>query len=405
MISASGPWKGSTGGVARFRRPRIALYSHDTMGLGHVRRNLLIAQTLSCSPLAPEVLLITGALHADAFKLPPRTSWLILPPFHKGNNGEYRPGFPGTRLQTLIEFRSAAIYAGIEEFDPDLLIVDKVVRGVLRELDPTLEFLRNRKTQCILGLRDVLDSPSVVRQEWQDEQFENAVREFYSYIWVYGDPKVYNLVEEYRLAPDLKSRVIFTGYHNQRLRLPDRACHQEPSPYVLCLVGGGQDGAQLVEAFAQCEIPERKQKIVLTGPFLPRSMRKRLARLAAKNSGLRVLDFLTEPAALVAQADRVIAMGGYNTVCEILSHQKSALIVPRIHPRREQLIRAERLHAMQLVDYLPWDFASSRALSNWLHKETSEPEVQGRINMSGLERITVETARILSTQTSKAACL
>src|SRR5262245_48905567 len=33
------------------QRCRIALYSHDTMGLGHMRRNLLIAQTLACSSL------------------------------------------------------------------------------------------------------------------------------------------------------------------------------------------------------------------------------------------------------------------------------------------------------------------------------------------------------------------
>ena len=35
---------GSNG--APHRTVRVALYSHDAMGVGHVRRNLLIAQTL-----------------------------------------------------------------------------------------------------------------------------------------------------------------------------------------------------------------------------------------------------------------------------------------------------------------------------------------------------------------------
>jgi predicted glycosyltransferase len=36
-------------------------------------------------------------------------------------------------------------------------------------------------------------------------------------------------------------------------------------------------------------------------------------------------------------------MGGYNSICEILSAERPAVIVPRVTPRREQLIRAEAL--------------------------------------------------------------
>jgi predicted glycosyltransferase len=55
----------------------------------------------------------------------------------------------------------------------------------------------------------------------------------------------------------------------------------------------------------------------------------------------------------MARAAGVVAMGGYNTFCEILSFDKPALIVPRTEPRREQLIRAQRAAELGLVAMLP----------------------------------------------------
>jgi len=53
-----------------FRQPRISLYSHDTCGLGHMRRNLLIARTLMNTYPDANILLITGERDANAFPLP-----------------------------------------------------------------------------------------------------------------------------------------------------------------------------------------------------------------------------------------------------------------------------------------------------------------------------------------------
>ncbi len=55
---------------------------------------------------------------------------------------------------------------------------------------------------------------------------------------------------------------------------------------------------------------------------------------------------------LIAGAKAVVAMGGYNTYCEILSFDKPALIVPRVAPREEQLIRAQRASELGLIEML-----------------------------------------------------
>jgi predicted glycosyltransferase len=81
-------------------------------------------------------------------------------------------------------------------------------------------------------------------------------------------------------------------------------------------------------------------------------------------------------------------MGGYNTVCEILSFEKPALIVPRVKPRREQLIRAERLQALGLVDVLHPDHLTPGALSAWLVREPRPVErARDRIRLDGLPHL------------------
>lgn len=380
------------------RKWRIALYSHDTMGLGHMRRNRLIAQTLANSPLPAVILMIAGAGEASVFELPPGVDCLTLPALRKGTDGEYRSRRLDVSLQELIALRAKTIRAVLEEFEPDALIVDNVPRGAVGELDPSLEYLRARgTTRCVLGLRDVLDDPAVVHREWRCRANENAIRDHYDAVWVYGDPAVYDLVREYRLALDVAEKVRYTGYldHRQRLELteaksadPLAELELPPGQLALCLLGGGQDGSRLAEAFAQASLPPETNGVILTGPFMPPDMQQRLRRHAATQPRLRVIEFVPEPAHLVSRADRVIAMGGYNTTFEVLAFEKRALIVPRVHPRREQMIRAERLRDLGLLDVLHPNDLSPGALTEWLaHDARSFPPARSHIDLNGLVRL------------------
>ncbi len=377
---------------------RIALYSHDTMGLGHMRRNLLIAQALSRPPLQATVLMIAGARRATAFALPPSVDCLCLPALHKGLDGQYSSRRLNMSLEKLINLRANTIKVALEAFEPDVLIVDNVPRGVRRELDPTLEYLRARgRTHCVLGLRDVLDDPAVVRREWTEAANEGAIHEYYDSVWIYGDPAVYDMVNKYGFSADLAAKVHYTGYFDQRARLEFAAAEDigpasdiklPKGPIILCTLGGGQDGAQLAEAFAQTQFPTGATGVLLTGPSLPEDVQQRLHRRAARNPRLRVLEFFPEPTPLLRRAERVIAMGGYNTVNEIISFEKRALIVPRSRPRLEQQIRAERLRDLGLIDMLCADQVTPAALSAWLTRDMApQPHLAGRINLMGLTKL------------------
>jgi predicted glycosyltransferase len=136
MISANGP--------------RIALYSHDTMGLGHIRRNQLIAKALAGSPLNASVLLITGIREGGAFVVPRGIDSMSLPAYHKGVDGTYSARSLDMSAEQLRRLRADLIEMALMRFEPDLFIADNVPRGALDELVPALRLgtARNTRRSC-----------------------------------------------------------------------------------------------------------------------------------------------------------------------------------------------------------------------------------------------------------------
>ncbi len=375
--------------------PRIALYSSGMVGLGHMRRNLLIAQALARSRLRSVNLLVAESREATAFvdAMPPGTDCLTLPALRKDANGHCQARYLNVVLNDLVKLRAETIRAALEAFNPDLLIVDYLPRGAFCELDSALETLRSRgRTRFVLGLRDVLGDPASVSKYWSTPANEEAMRVYYDQVWVYGDSAVYNPILEYRFPIDLASKIRFTGYLDQRLRadsypLEDSdgfdASGLPAGKFVLCVVGGGQDGDRLAESFAGAEFPAGMAGVLVTGPYMSLDIRQHLHERAGLNPRLRVIDFVAEPARLVSRAERVIGMGGYNTICEVLSFEKRALIVPRTKPRGEQLVRVERLRNLGLLDLLHPDELDSEALSEWMGRDLPAPVVKERIDLGG----------------------
>lgn len=377
---------------------RVVLYSPGMVGLGHMRRNLLIAQALANGNGSAAILLLAEAREASAFALPPGVDCLTLPALRKDPDGVCHSRHLDLPLADVVALRARAISATLKAFQPDVWIVDHLPRGAMGELNGTLEALRARgRTRCVLGLRDILGHPEAVARTWKTSRSEAAIRKYYRAIWVYGDPSVYDPVREYGLPQDLEARTRFTGYLDHRARLhyaeqdgfdPLPSLDLPPGPLVVCLLGGGQDGGPLAEAFVQATLPAGVSGIVLTGPFMPWEHRRRVFELAAANPRIRVLEFLKEPAILLRKADRVVAMGGYNTIWEMLSFGVPALVVPRMGSSGEQSIRAERLAALGMVHTLTPAEATPKAISAWL---VLERPIQGNprdfIDFGGLRRL------------------
>jgi predicted glycosyltransferase len=279
------------------------------------------------------------------------------------------------------------------------LIVDKVPLGAFGELEPGLRRLRARgRARCVLGLREVLDAPATVQHEWRAGGYDAAIRRYYDAVWVYGDPRVYDPALEYGFSREVVARLTHTGYidpaagvapdHQASARLLEPMGLPARCRIALCCVGGGQDGQAVADAFARAPLPEDLAAIILTGPFMPEEAQRRLEAHAALNPRLHVLKFVDDPTPLLRRADYIVAMGGYNTVCEVLAFEKRALIVPRVRPRREQLIRAERMRDQGLIDLLHPDALSPAAIGDWLASASAEPvSIRERVDLDGLARL------------------
>ena len=380
------------------------MYSPGMVGFGHIRRNASIAQALRSSALRPAVVMIAEAWQAGTLPMPAGVDCVTLPSMRKEDEGRYAPRFMDISDHDLVAMRSSVIRGAMEQFDPDVLIADHLPLGAARELAGTLKRLRKRaKARCVLGLRDVLQDRDTVQRLWSDPAYHDTVRDCYDAIWIYSDPTAYNPLREYGVFDEFADRVRFTGYLDQRPRLElarpwtDMLVSSLPQGRLaLCLVGGGSDGGGLAEAFVQADLPDDMFGLVVTGPYMAEESRARLNRAMRGRPRLWLVEFLPDPIGLVERADRVISMGGYNTVCEVLSFDKRALIVPRVRPGREQWIRAERMRALGLIDVLHPDHLSPAALAEWLARDLGpRPPSRDRLDLSGLARIPVMLSELL----------
>jgi predicted glycosyltransferase len=128
-------------------------------------------------------------------------------------------------------------------------------------------------------------------------------------------------------------------------------------------------------------IPLRAE--IVYGPFLDAEVRAGFERRAAAlGRRIRTTSFDSRLERLLRDATGVVAMGGYNTFCEILSLDKPAVISPRTHPRQEQLIRAAAAERLGLARMLhkPRDGGAPEVMAAAIRALATQPRPSaGRI--------------------------
>ncbi len=336
-------------------KPRILMYSHDSYGLGHLRRTLALAEAFVAHNPGMGVLILTGSTVSSAFRMSQGIDIVKLPSAVKVSNGVYKPSRLPVTFERLRNLRSGLILNAAESFDPDAFIVDKVPLGMKREVSRTLEYFHDERpsTLTVLGLRDVLDDPDRVRRHWQDNHITEAINRYYDLILVYGPREVYDPLPEYGLPTAILRRSYYVGYVGRSPTLEDTSDTPFRPGYVLVTAGGGADGFHLIRNYLESlrEPVPSFESIVVTGPLMDEGSKRTLERLS-RGLRARVLEFRADMERLIQGARAVVAMGGYNTTTELLAAHKPALIIPRVEPRVEQLIRARRLASLGLVEMI-----------------------------------------------------
>jgi predicted glycosyltransferase len=379
----------------------ILMYSHDTYGLGHIRRTMAIASHLRDTDI--NILILTGSTIAGRFPLPDQIDFVRIPGMIKKTNEEYLPLSIKINPEHALDIRKNIIKTTAKTFQPDLFIVDKEPLGLKKEVLPTLKWLkRGLPRACtVLGLRDIMDEASVVQKDWEDKEVYEVMEELYDEIWVYGNREFYDPIKEYSVPESVSRKMFFTGYIPRKVpskkvvrKTKKKHLENHDEKLVVVTAGGGGDGFFIMDTYLSMLESEKERlpftSVCITGPFMPKEERANIFK-RAKKLGVKTRHFYRRMEEILAAADLVITMGGYNTVCEILSQGTVALIVPREAPRKEQLIRAEVFRNQNMVDYIPWNSFSPQTLRKKLFQllEYPEPyhEAIARFRLTGLDVI------------------
>ncbi|WP_406856566.1 glycosyltransferase [Alsobacter sp. KACC 23698] len=343
------------------RSPRVLIYSHDTFGLGHLRRSRAIANALVASAPDASVVIITGSPVVGSFDFGNGVDFVRVPGVVKLPNGDYTSLNLNLGLDEAVAMREAIIRNTALALSPDIVIVDKEPTGFRGEILPTLDAMKARGARLVLGIRDVMDEPALLLPEWERKGARQALIDYYDDIWIYGLKELYDPLVALELPDAVKQRITYTGY--LRRELPDepqlaRYPKLTRGPFVLVTTGGGGDGADLIDWVVSAYEHDDSIAIpalVVFGPFIARTTRRAFMDRIAKLDRVDAIMFDSKIEHLMQRASAIVAMGGYNTFCEILSLDKPALIVPRKTPRLEQAIRAtcaERLGLLRQLDGL-----------------------------------------------------
>ncbi|HEV3489172.1 MAG TPA: glycosyltransferase [Reyranella sp.] len=348
--------------LASSRSKRVLLYSHDSFGLGHVSRCRTIANAIVEADHSVSVLIISGSPMIGSYEFRSGIDFVRVPGVVKQiETGEYDSANLRVGVEHTLEMRTRIIRDTADIYRPDLFIVDKEPTGLRGEVVPALHLLKERGTPLVLGLRDVMDDPAALAQEWERKNVVPALRDLYDEIWIYGLPQINKPLTGIAVPPSVRHKMFYTGYLYRDLPLHIDIPHEIEEidgPFILVTAGGGGDGADLIDWVLAAYESDRHLPygaVIVFGPFMSASEREAFKERAAKFRNIRTLTFTNNLGALMQRAAGVVAMGGYNTFCEILSFDKKAIIVPRTRPRLEQFIRARAARNVGLIEMLDAD--------------------------------------------------
>ncbi|MEL6946023.1 MAG: glycosyltransferase [Pseudomonadota bacterium] len=388
----------------RLNDARILMYSHDTFGLGHLRRCRTIAHALVDRYKGLGVLIISGSQIAGAFDFKARVDFVKIPSVIKLYSGEYTSISEHIDIGDTLAMREALILHTAKLFRPNIFIADKEPLGLRGEIGPALEALKGMGCRNVLGLRDVMDAPELLEEEWSRKDVIEQMGRLYDDIWIYGQESFWNPLEGLDMPEHVDSLTRYMGFLERDTPTADNIeTHQLPDDYILVTTGGGGDGSDLIMTVleARAHDPGLTTHLVLVpGPFMPADQRAAIHQRAALLNGITVIDFDNAMEALIANAKAVVGMCGYNTFCEIMSFDRPALFVPRTRPREEQLIRATRADALGIARVLDSERAADPAIMaahlRALESQAPPSAANWKIDFSGLEAVADRVGEILS---------
>lgn len=355
---------------------RILVYSHDTFGLGNIKRMLAICTHLHLSIPDLSILIVSGSPMLHSFRVSPGIDYIKLPCLKRSDTGDLGVRFLDLEVEEVVRLRRELILATVVSFKPDIVLVDKKPEGLAGEMEPSLRYIRCSlpQTRTLLVLRDILDAPASTIRAWTHRGSYKTIEWYYDDVLVLGTRQIFDTCAEYGFSETIRQKVHFCGYIAREA--PSRSRHDirrdlgvaEDEKLVLITTGGGEDGFHVlstsIEAIKAIPPAYRVKGLVVAGPELAPQQAREIRAAAHSCSDVQVVEYIDDMMSYMNAADTVVSMGGYNTICELLTLGKRAIVVPRVKPVEEQRIRAERMATLSIFRTILPDTLTPAVLGN-----------------------------------------
>ena len=345
------------------------LYAQDSRGLGHINRSLTIARQILAHYPDAVAYVATKSPIAENFTLPERCDYIKLPSRLRPEPVEQNAAQQEAAIRSFRMIRARLLREAALGLAPDLVLVDHEPLGSGGEFREGLWALKDQRpdTRFVFGLRDIMDDPDDIRDRWRELGVYDALERLYDGIAVYGSPRFYDVAEAYAIPASVRPKLHYCGYVVRDPPAMDPALLREQhglprnGPLVLATVGSGSDGFPVLDA-ARAAVERLRTRmpdlaaVLVTGPYMPDEQKAMLQARATPSCRVYTR---ADTFGLMASADAIVSMGGYNSVCEALFLARPLVIVPRATHKVEQQIRAETLAAHGLARWVhPRDLGS-----------------------------------------------
>jgi predicted glycosyltransferase len=393
---------------------RIAIYSQDGFGLGHMQRTASIAWEIYRLRSEASILTFSDSQLGQFFPISPHHDYVKLPSIAKDSPGNWKATHLRISFPEILQLRQELIRNVLLNYAPDIFLVDHMPHGAMGELLPALEAIHDAgiPTQNVLGLRDILDSPEVTINRWQVEGAYDVIERFYARILVFGMQDVYDVAEKYQLPESAAKKLFYCGYvanlDHERNAYSIRARYLAGKPadtrLIAVMAGGGADAysmmSTLIEALPKVLEDQPCSVAVITGPFMPVELIADLERRAGRLP-IQMLEAVNDSISYMSAADLVIAMAGYNTSVEILRMKTPAILIPRAGPSAEQRTRARLFSEKRWVDMIDPDELTPDNLAQCISSHLRHPNVSKPSTLPNLNGAAVAAKHTLAVLASK----
>ena len=315
------------------RRKRVFVYVQHLLGIGHLKRCVLLADAMTQAGL--EVTLVSGgapvagitSVAAHFVQLPAASAAdLSFQSLVDAQGNVVDDAWKQQRRELLLQAWRAA--------DPHAIVIELFPFGRRQmrfELLPLLDAASTaaRRPVIVSSVRDVLGGgqkdPS--RQQGMLELFER----YFDHLLVHGDPALIPFDRTFVHAPRIAERLYYTGYVVDRAAATP-AQSSAPTHEVLVSVGGGAVGRQLLEVAIRARPLSAlsSQRWRLLAGFNISEAELAALRLLAADSGGGIVVERNRPdfVQLLAHCRVSVSQGGYNTVMDILQAGACSVVVP-----------------------------------------------------------------------------